>query len=61
MNNTKHKHDKQDQIHPQQEQQHKTRQLQEAKKQGHNPGMLHKDLDHYQVHEHELLETRMTR
>jgi len=60
MNNTQYKHDKQ--INPQKDQQQKTRQQQEAKKQqgNHIPGMFHKDSDHYQVHEHELIETRMT-
>jgi len=66
MNNTQHRHDKQDEINPQQDQQQKTRQQQEAKKQGHNPDMLHKDLssqvhEHERVHEQELVETRLTR
>jgi hypothetical protein len=61
MNTTENKHDRQDQFHPQQDQQQKTRQQQEAKKQGQKPDMLHKDLDHHQVHEHESIETRMTR
>ena len=43
MNNTKHKHDRQDTINPQQDQQQQTRQQQEAKKQGQKPDMLHKD------------------
>ena len=61
MNNTKHKHNNQDRLHPQQDQQQKTRQQQEAKKQGQKPVMLHKDQDHNQVHEHELVEMRLTR
>jgi hypothetical protein len=62
MNNTKHKHDKQDYTHPHEDQQQKTRQQQETKKQGHKPDMLHKDANHQvQVHEHELPEMRMTR
>lgn len=60
MNNTKHKHDRQDTINPQQDQQQQTRQQQEAKKQGQKPGMLHKD-PAPQVHEHELVEARLTR
>ena len=61
MNKTTHNHDRQDQINPQQDQQQKTRQQQEAKKLGHKPVMLPKDQDHYQVHEHESIEMRMTR
>jgi hypothetical protein len=59
MNNTQYKHDKQ--INPHKDQQQKTRQPQEAKKTGQKPSMFHKDEDHYQVHEHESIETRMTR
>jgi hypothetical protein len=66
MNNTKHKHDKQDHTSPLEDQQQKTRQYQEGKKQGQQPAMLHKDLretqvHEHEVHEHEMLETRMTR
>jgi hypothetical protein len=59
MNKPQNKHDQQ--INPNQDQQQKTRQQQEAKKQGQKPVMLHKDQDHHQVHEHELIESRLTR
>lgn len=56
MNNTQYKN----QFHPQEDQQQKTRQQQEAKKPGRKADVLHKDSSNL-VQEHERPELRLTR